>query len=251
MVDDDYDAFKQIVIFGVRRKTYTPASGDDLRAVQAWAEAKIVVDYQQIEVEVEGELTADGQPTPLRSAGRRKRKYVSRSMAICLELVAGHGEYAIPVSPLRGPRGAFRFQFIPVTDEDRLRVAQDSIARLEQSRDWLDLIPPTTPPVIEPAMTPKKGHIAMQAQRWTARHESGAAPDQTPLLIKGNVRKTSKTVVHDPDDDPTKRDDGKEHLTKVEVRQQFETALATLDAQGELNITSHVETIKGLLDSLR
>ena len=52
--------------------------------------------------------------------------------------------------------------------------------------------------------------------------------DQTPLLIKGNVRKTSKTVVHHPDEDPTKRDDGKDHLSKVEVRQQFETALATL-----------------------
>ena len=72
------------------------------------------------------------------------------------------GKMRIPVSPLRGPRGAFRFQFIPDQDEDRLRVAQDSIARLEQSRDWLDLIPKTTPPVIEPAMTPKKGHIAMQ-----------------------------------------------------------------------------------------
>ena len=33
-------------------------------------------------------------------------------------------------------------------------------------------------------------------------------------------------------------------LSKVEVRQQFETALATLDAHGELQITSHAETIK-------
>ena len=80
----DYDAFKQIVIFGVRRKTYTPASGDDLRAVQAWAEAQIVIGYEQIEVEVVGELTADGQPTPLRSAGQARKKYVSRSTAICL-----------------------------------------------------------------------------------------------------------------------------------------------------------------------
>ena len=238
----DYDAFKQIVIFGVRRKTYTPASGDDLRAVQAWAEAQIVIGYEQVEVEVEGELTADGQP-------KRKKKVRQPIYGDLPELAAGHGEYAIPVSPLRGPRGAFRFQFVPVTDEDRLRVAQDSIARLEQGRDWLDLIPPTTPPVIEPAMTPKKGHIAMQLNGGLLGTNLVRTPDQQPLLIKGNVRKTSKTVVHDPDDDPTKRDDGKEHLTKVEVRQQFETALATLDAQGELNITSHVETIKGLLDS--
>ena len=248
LVAEDYALYKQIVIFGVRRKTYAPASGDDLRAVQAWAEAKIIIDYDQTEVEVESELTADGQPTPLRSAGQAKKKVRQPVYGDLPELVAGHGEYTIPVSPLRGPRGAFRFQFTPVTDEDRLRVAQDSIARLEQSRDWLDLIPKTTPPVIEPAMTPKKGHIAMQVNGGLLGTNLVRSADQTPLLIKGNVRKTSKTVVHHPDEDPTKRDDGKDHLSKVEVRQQFETALATLDAHGELQITSHAETIKQLLE---
>ena len=74
LAGDDYDAFKQIVIFGVRRKTYTPASGDDLRAVQAWAEAKIVIGYEQIEVEVEGELTArrSADPAEKRGAGEEE-----------------------------------------------------------------------------------------------------------------------------------------------------------------------------------
>jgi len=48
------------------------------------------------------------------------------------------------------------------TDEGFLRAAEESVVRLEASHDWLDLIPVTEPPVIEPAMTPKKGHIAMQ-----------------------------------------------------------------------------------------
>ena len=251
LAGEDYDTFKQVVIFGVRRQDYAPTSSDDLRAVQAWAEAKIITSYamqptpatpetwaEQIEVE---EIQAEGD--------KPKKKKPRRPLYGELqELVAGHGEYVIPLSPLKSKRGAFRFQYVPVTDEGFLRAAEDAVVQIEAGHDWRDLIPLIEPPTIEPAMTPKKGHIAMQVNGGLLGTNLVRAPDQTPLLIKGNVRKTSKTVVHDPDEDPTKREDGKEHLSKVEVKQQFETALATLDARGELPTTSNPQTIKDLLD---
>lgn len=51
LAGNDYGVFKQVVIFGTRRKDYAPASGDDLRAVQAWAEARIITGYEQVEIE--------------------------------------------------------------------------------------------------------------------------------------------------------------------------------------------------------
>lgn len=240
LAGDDYDTFNQVVIFGLRREGYTPASGDDLRAVQAWAEAKIVTGYQTVETAVADEQTTDGQP---------KRKKVRQPVYGDLpELSTGQGAYPIPLSPLRGRRGAFRFQYVPVSDDDYLRAAADAVARLEAGREWRALIPATEPPIIEPAMTPKKGHIAMQVSGGLLGTNLVRAPDQAPLLIKGHVRKTSRTVTHAPDEDPAARECDHKRLSKVEIRQQFETALATLDEHGDLQITSQPEAIKQLLD---
>ena len=66
-----------------------------------------------------------------------------------------------------------------------------------------------------------------------------AGPDQSPLLIKGNIRKGSSVQRNDPLAEDAAReavkaagDDEREHLQKVQVNQHFETVLTTLDAQG-------------------
>ena len=252
LAGDDYDVFKQVVIFGVRRQDYASASGDDLRAVQAWAEARIVTGYamqptpalpgtwaQQVEIE---EAQAEGDKP-------RKKKVRQPQHGPLPELTTGQGEYTIPLSPLKSKHGAFRFQFVPVTDEGFLRAAEESVVRLEASHDWLDLIPATAPLVIEPAMTPKKGHIAMQVNGGLLGTNLVHAPDQTPLLIKGNVRKTSVTTKSDPLDEDaaiaisTDDDNRKQRLSKVEIKQRFETMLSTLDAQGDMVTTSEPQQI--------
>ena len=242
---DDYEVFGQVVIFGTRRKDYAPASGDDLRAVQAWAEARIITGYEEVEIE---ETQHEGDKP-------RKKKIRQPQYDELPELAAGRGEYVIPISPLKSKRGAFRFQYVPVTDEGFLHAAEDAVVRLEATSEWRDLIPMIEPPIIEPAMTPKKGHIAMQVNGGLLGTNLVRAPDQTPLLIKGNVRKTSVASKHDPlDDDGTSSvntgdgDDRKQRLSKIEVKQRFETALSTLDAQGGLVTTSDLQQIKALLD---
>ncbi len=246
LAGDEYDVFNQVVIFGVRRKDYTPASRDDLHAVQAWAEAKVITGYEQIEIEA-------AQPAGDQPQTKKVRQPQSAELP---ELTAGCGEYLIPLSPVKSKRGAFRFQYVPVSDEGYQRAAAGPIAQVEQSRAWRDLLPLIEPPVIEPAMTPKKGHIAMQVNGGLLGTNLVRAPDQTPLLIKGNVRKTSVTTKNDPlDDDATSAalprtadDDQKQRLSKVEIKQRFETMLSTLDAQGNLITASDPQQIKDLLE---
>ncbi|HEY4722880.1 MAG TPA: DUF6094 domain-containing protein, partial [Anaerolineae bacterium] len=245
LAGEDYDVFKQVVIFGVRRQDYAPASGDELRVVQAWAEARIVTGYA---------MQVESEETPAEGDKPRKKKVRQPQYGPLPELTAGQGEYAIPLSPLKSKHGAFRFQFVPVTDEGFLRAAEESVVRLEAGHDWLDLIPVTEPPVIEPAMTPKKGHIAMQVNGGLLGTNLVRAPDQTPLLIKGNVRKTSITTKNDPLNEDatiaagTDDDHRKQHLSKVEIKQRFQTALSTLDTQGSLLTTTDPQQIKDLLD---
>jgi hypothetical protein len=241
LTGDDYEMFHQVVIFGIRRKDYTPASGDDQRAMLAWAEAKIITGYDQSEVE---DTSIDGT--------LKKKKVRQPRYAELPELTIGQGEYVIPISPLKSKRGAFCFQYVPVTDEGYLRAADEAVVSLEASHAWRDLFPKIEPPVIEPAMTPKKGHIAMQVNGGLLGTNLVRAADQTPLLIKGNVSKTSAVTKSDPlgEDAALDPDDSgeRERLTKVEVKQRFETVLSTLDAQGRVITTSDPQQIKMLLD---
>ena len=47
--DDEYDVFKQIIVFGHRRPDYQAPAGDDLRAVQAWALGQHITGYREVE----------------------------------------------------------------------------------------------------------------------------------------------------------------------------------------------------------
>ena len=58
----------------------------------------------------------------------------------------------------QGPQPAFVLE--PGARFDYLREAESCAAVVDASRECLDLMPRVNPPVIEPAMTPKKGYIA-------------------------------------------------------------------------------------------
>lgn len=149
----------------------------------------------------------------------------------------------------------FRFQYHPVSDDDYLREADYATLALEGSRAWRDLIPPVAPPTIRPVMSPKQGHIAMQVNGGLLGTNRVQGPDQSPLLIKGNIRKGSSVQRNDPLAEDVARaavkaagDDEHEHLQKVQVNQHFETVLTTLDAQGNFVTATEPQQIKDLLD---
>ena len=80
---------------------------------------------------------------------------------------------------------------MPGSDNDFLHAAEEAVGRLEASHAWRDLIPAVERPIVEPAITPKKGHIALQVTGGLLGTNLVRSADQTPLLIKGNVRKAS------------------------------------------------------------
>ncbi|MCC6190661.1 MAG: hypothetical protein IT318_16650 [Anaerolineales bacterium] len=237
LAEDDYPVFKQVVVFGLRRAEYHAPTGDSMREVMdAWATGQVVTEWVETIEELDG-------------TRKRVRQPVLAGMP---HLQAGHGEYAIPVSPPRGRHGApFRFQYQVVSDDDMLREAEEAAARLDLSREWAELVPQVMPPVIEPAMTPKKGHIAMQVSGGLLGTNLVRDPNGRALLLKGNVRKYAVRrsgefeefdVSRDPDDE-TKR-----QLRKVEIEERFENLLTTLDMNGDLVTHSTPESISDLLN---
>ena len=217
--DEEYDAFKQVIIFGSRRADYQPASGDALRAIQTWGDGKQL-----------------------------------------LPLTQGHGEYTIPVTPLKGKHGAsFRFQYLAISDEALLREATDAASRLQASSEWRDLVPPTEPKIITPAMTPKKGHIGPQMLSGLLGTNCVTAPDtQRPLLLKGNIQKSSnkmsggETDETEDDDFPNDEDgfadDKKRRFKRVELREKFEAMMTTLAHDGLLEMHTDPTEIGQLLE---
>ncbi len=228
----EYEVFKQVVIFALKHPDYHAPDGDTLKGVLAWRDGQQITDWT---VEETPELlpTADAD-------GKQKAKKVRKPILGDLpELAAGHGEYIIPPTPLKGKGGRpFRFQYNAVSDEDFRREAEDCAARLDTSRDWRELPPPLEPSVIEPAMTPKKGHISMQVTGGLLGTNRVADPDGKAMLLKGNV---SKVVIRKQDDLEAEaetwdegEDDDKKSLRKVEVEERFLTLLSTLSEDGTL-----------------
>jgi hypothetical protein len=212
--DDEYDQFKQVVIFGVRRADYQAPPGEALRAVQVWAEGKQITGYQGRQP-----VTAELPP-----------------------LTPGQGEYPIPPCPLKGKHGAaFRFQYTLVSDDDMLREARDAARRLLASREWRDLVPPTEPKVITPVMTPKKGHIGPQLlSGLLGTNRVSTLEDAQPLLLKGHIQKHRYKVngddldLADDREAPIADDDEKRRLKRVEVKEKFEAVLMTLSHSGQM-----------------
>jgi hypothetical protein len=235
---EEYEVFKQIIVFGQRRGDYQAPSGDGQRAVQAWAEGKQVVGYQDVEV-----------PDPATGKLKKTRQPV---LADLPPLPMGSGEYAIPVSPLKGRHGAaFRFQYMVVSDDDMLREAAGAAERLAASREWLDLVPPTAPRTITPAMTPKKGHIGPQMLSGLLGTNLVTDPiNRRPLALKGHIHKRRYMVQGDELvlDDDLPEDDRKRRLRRVEVKEKFEAVLMTLAAGGALAEQSDPAEIGRILE---
>jgi len=212
---DDYQAYKQAIIFGVKGEYHTPTS-QKVAEIQAWAIAQVVLEWR--------EESVDG------------KKELGPVFGRMTDIPVGHGEYAVPPTPVKGERGqAFRFKFTPVTDEDFLKSAEKAAATLDASRSWLDLVPPVEPPVITPAISPKQGHIAMQVTGGLLGTNTLIHNGQK-MLLKGHMQKV--TLAIRPDDIAEVLDDAvddkKKGLFKVQTEEQFRPAIVTLTEDGEL-----------------
>src|SRR5579859_2985369 len=237
LAEDDYPVFKQIVVLGVRRPDYHAPASDPMREVlEAWATGQQVTEWIET---VEGD-------------GGDRKKVRQPVLSAMPHLLPGHGEYAIPLAPLKGRHGApFRFQYQVVSDDDMLREAEDAAARLDASREWAEMAPPVAPPVIEPAMTPKKGHIAMQVSGGLLGTNLVRDAGGRALLLKGNVRKYTVRRSGEFEEVDFSRDEEDEHkrqLRKIEVEERFENLLTTLDGTGQLITHTTAEEIGELLN---
>jgi hypothetical protein len=229
---EDYAAFKQVVIFG-RKGTYRNPSNQKVNELMAWAGAQVVLDW----IEEEG------------PDGKQESYPLLGSM---VELPAGSGEYMVPDAPEKGERGqTFRFKFTPVSDEDFVKAAEKAALQLEASRAWLDLVPPCEPPVIAPAIAPLQGHIAMQVTAGLLGTNAIQHKDKT-LLLKGRTDKISTvTNTHTGDMlagvDVLNDEDERTGLTKVEVEEEFRTAIVTLTEDGELETFTEPSDVEAVL----
>ncbi|MBN1887248.1 MAG: hypothetical protein JW850_04640 [Thermoflexales bacterium] len=185
-------------------------------------------------------------PAVLKVKSKKVQKPVYAPLA---ELPEGHGEYVVPPAPLRGEGGrAFCFKYVPVTDDDYLKAAEEVVDKLESSRGWLDLVPPAAPKPITPAMTPKQGHIAMQLSGgllWTCDVVSSGKP----MLLKGNVSKIA-VVVENGDEaevDLDGDDDDDDSLRKVVIEERFKTTVTTLTADGTIKVYEAPDEIANVL----
>lgn len=238
---EEYDVYKQVVIFAKRKESYTAPKGEILSNVLAWKGGQQISGFAVEEVPLE----KDGQPVLLDDGQPKTTKVKKPVYAPLPELVAGHGEYEVPPSPLRGKGGAaFRWQYQAVSEDDYLREAEDAAARLDAGREWRDLFPRLEPPTIEPAMTPKKGHIAMQVSGGLLGTNLVHSPDGESLLLKGNVTKYTITR-HDVLE---MEDDDEDTLTKVRVEERFKSLLSTLDTSGTLKTTDNPSEIGKILE---
>lgn len=228
LLEAEYDVFKQVIILGKRRADYATPKGEVLSDVLAWRNGERFAGYD--EVLIGNEIEPGDQPKLELSDEPKARKAKRPRFEPLQEFRAGQGEYEVPVSPLKGRRGAaFRWQYLAVSDEDYLREADDCAIRLDASRDWLSLIPRTEPPTIEPAMTPKRGHIAMQVSGGLLGTNLVRAPSGEALLLKGNV--TKYTIVRH---DVIESEDDEDSMTRVQSEERFKTLLSTLEADGTL-----------------
>jgi len=176
-------------------------------------------------------------------------------------LTAGQGEYAVPESPLRGPKGkVFRFQYLPVSAEDYLRAAEVCAKNIEKTSAWQALIPETKPGTITPAITPKLGHISMQVSGGLLGTNPVTDPEGQPLLIKGGTEKYTVPAVSLGDTvrveddreeiledfDPSDPEKCKK-LFRVKLEERSRPVLYTLNESGDLTFLNDPQAISNLL----
>jgi hypothetical protein len=163
-------------------------------------------------------------------------------------LTPGNGEYAIPPSPVAGPKGqAFRFQQTPISEEDYLRAAEKAAQALEKSRQWEALRPETEAQTITPAITPKLGHVSMLVTAGLLGTTLVTYNGQ-PILIKGGTEKYTVKVDDGGDEEEIEHYDPdnpeqKKSLFRVRVEERSRPTLYTLDAHGDFTFSSDANWI--------
>lgn len=233
----EYAVFKQVVVFGVKRRAHQPVTHEALQTLLAWQTGQQVTGWEITDAAIP---RPDGQKT-----GTVRRPV----LAPLPELCAGCGDYLVPESPLKGRGGRpFRFQYRAQTEDDIRREAEGCARRIEAGRDWLDLFPPLEPLVIRPAMTPKKGHIAMQVSGGLLGTNVVRDPAGRPALLKGNVSKYPLVVEAGADSEADLDEADDEALKRMRIEERFRTSLTLLKESGELITLTEPRQIAPVLE---
>lgn len=210
--------FKQVVVMGVKRPSYINPSAEAIAGVQAWASAQVITGWKKGD---------DGEK-------RATYTYLDH-------LVAGHGEYAVPASPLTGARGKpFRWQYSTWDDHVLLREADDAASRMNGLSAWRDIVPKTAPEKIQPAMLPKRGHIALLVSGGLLGTNE-VSDNGKSVLVKGSISKNKVMNM-----EPVESDDGDTRY-KITEREVFETRLSVL-TEHELQVHTSPREIAAVLD---
>ncbi len=230
---EEYERFKQVVIFGVRRLVYRQPSNEHVEAITCWASCQVRAAESE---------TTDATNKPL----------LAPAFTPLTELPTGSGAYTIPPSPPHGPRGAvFSFKFTPVGLDDYLLAAHRAALALEKTPAWRELIPETEPPAITPAITPKLGHVSMQVSGGLLGTNLVTDEAGRGLLIKGGTEKFTVRV-NDPNEealpefDPDNADQRKK-LFRIRVEERSRPVLYTLDEAGNLVCLYQPDAIRDVL----
>ena len=248
---EEYEAFKQVVIFG-RKRGYKTPSKKEVDSILAWSQGKVITGYEEKTIEIvdiddEGEegIFGDAPDAPPKKKPRRKKVEVPVYGELP-RLEEGSGEYIVPPSPRSGPRGrAFRFKYTPYSDDDYLRAAAQLRPRIEAGAAWQSIIPVIEPPTIAPVMSPKLGHISMLVSGGLMGTNK-VTSNGRPMLVKGGTEKYRVKVDDDLYEEEIETDDNKK-LFRVRVEERSRPVLYTLDTDGELRHVNDAGIITAIL----
>jgi hypothetical protein len=148
--DGEYEAFKQVVIFGKKRAQPRHASAEEVDEIKAWAETQLLP------------LTTRPEPA---------------------------SPYIVPSAPTKGKNGReIRFKRLDWLPTDL--AAGALVQGVHTTSEWRDLLAADSGArPLTPAMPLKKGHTAMLMAAGLLGMIRLNQPDGSPLLVKGQVTK--------------------------------------------------------------
>jgi predicted RNA methylase len=225
----EYERFKQIIIFGLKKDRYTTPTNEKLERVLAWKQGAFIDHYVEKEIGEE-RATKDGMQLVTR--------VIQDPVYVPLPYFeTGNGEYDLPAVNKKIP---FKFQYHALSQEARLREALAAIERLNNSTLWKENVPALEPPTYEPAITPKQGHIAMQVAGGMLGTNVITENDGKKLAIKGWTHKIRVANVIENGEEAS--------TTKIVEDERFENALTILDERGDLQFITDPGVIGLSLD---
>lgn len=234
---------RQCIIFGTRKAKYHASTAQDVQQIMAWRDRERIVRWEPVERLVE-KATTDG--------GIRKEKVIEyEPVKEPIPFIDEIEPEAFYTPPAQDKEGHFRFQYNPMTPSALLSEANAAAGRLVVSRQWMDKVPNMEPPTYCPVMTPKAGHVASQI--LAGLHGTNVVEeDGKPVALKGFLVKNSSTTTKAPsseegevEEETSRKTRG---MTRVEVKEYFQSTFTVLDSEGNLTRTSDPGEIGKLME---